>query len=296
MKVSFDTDKPNMRHRAPEDARNKTVLPMSEQPEDSITEPAFNLQLAEQPLRILLAEDNSVTQEVMLLMLSSLGYQADVAANGLEVMEAIDRQSYDVVLMDARMPELDGLQATKLIRAHTGSPVEPWIVAMTADDSPSDREACMAHGMNSFLPKPVRTDDLASVLGHVVADHAAQPAVAPAPTKNTEKPIPGFVDQNHTGSLCNAFVADARTALSDMVAYAATHDFDALRRKAHYLKGSSMIVGASRVTGLCREIEARATAQRPVEETLHALLMALETTAAELVSTSERSGASDHGQ
>jgi CheY-like chemotaxis protein len=253
---------------------------MMEQPDPAAGNAAGNVLMSERPLRILLAEDNSVTREVMLMMLSSLGYQADIVANGLEAIEAAGRHSYDVVLMDVRMPELDGLQAAKLIRAHTGSPVEPWIVAMTADEETSDRKACLAAGMNGFLAKPVRTDDLASLLGRIVANHAAQIPEDPAPGKNGGSRIQNFVDRDHARPLCEAYVADARATVSDLIAHAGTHDFDAVRRKAHYLKGSSMIVGASRVTSLCREVEARATAQQPVEEVLDALRQAVEATAA----------------
>jgi CheY-like chemotaxis protein len=112
------------------------------------------------PLAILLAEDNPVNQRVALLMLQRLGYRADVAANGREAVAAIARQRYDLVLMDVQMPEMDGLQATRAICGRYGPGARPRIVAMTANASTNDREACLAAGMDDFLAKPVRAIDL----------------------------------------------------------------------------------------------------------------------------------------
>jgi CheY-like chemotaxis protein len=263
---------------------------MFEQSATATGDNACNLLWSERPLRILLAEDHSSTQETMLKMLSSLDYQADVAANGLEVMEAIGRQAYDVVLMSVCLPEMDGFQAARMIRAHTESPMEPWIVALTAEEDHGDHDACLAAGMNDFLLKPVQIDDLASLLGHVVADHAAQFPEDPAPSSSdASSRTLHFVDRDHAQPALEAYLADARTALSELVAYAGTHDFDAVRRKAHCLRGSSMIVGASRVTGLCNELEARATAQQPLENVLEALWHALESTATVVDPVSKRS-------
>ncbi len=118
----------------------------------------------EHPLAILLAEDNPVNQRVATLMLQRLGYRIDVAGNGREALEAVERQSYDLVLMDVQMPEMDGLQATREICARAGAKPRPRIVAMTANASTSDREQCMAAGMDDFLSKPVRAADLRKAL------------------------------------------------------------------------------------------------------------------------------------
>jgi signal transduction histidine kinase/ActR/RegA family two-component response regulator len=107
------------------------------------------------PLRILLAEDNSINQRVALLMLSRLGYPADVAADGRQVLEAVQRQRYDLILMDVQMPGMDGLEATRRIRAELPPERQPVIVAMTASVLAGHREACLAAGMDDFLPKPV---------------------------------------------------------------------------------------------------------------------------------------------
>jgi CheY-like chemotaxis protein len=115
-------------------------------------------------LRILLAEDNAVNQKLALRLLAQLGYRADVAGNGLEVIAALERQSYDIVLMDVQMPELDGLEATRRIRAQWTPPRGPRIIAMTANAMQGDREDCLAAGMDDYISKPIRVHDLLSAL------------------------------------------------------------------------------------------------------------------------------------
>jgi CheY-like chemotaxis protein len=107
------------------------------------------------PLRILIAEDDVVNQKVALHLLGRLGYRADVAANGLEAVDAVQRQPYDVVLMDMQMPEMDGLEATRTIRRQLGAGRQPRIVAITANARPEDRQACFDAGMDDFASKPV---------------------------------------------------------------------------------------------------------------------------------------------
>lgn len=126
--------------------------------------------IAEQwPLRLLIVEDNAINQKVALRMLSKLGYRADVAGNGLEAINALERQRYDVVLMDIHMPEMDGLEATRRIKAHWSewsNPICPRIVAMTANAMQKDRDECFAAGMDDYLSKPIQIEELQSCLIH----------------------------------------------------------------------------------------------------------------------------------
>ncbi len=131
------------------------------------------------PLRILVAEDNRVNQRVALKMLERLGYRADVAGNGVEALEALDRQPYDLVLMDMQMPEMDGVEASRQVRARSGDAARPWIVAMTANVMPDDRAECLRAGMNDFLAKPVVASALATALRACPAPRSPRSEVSP---------------------------------------------------------------------------------------------------------------------
>ena len=116
------------------------------------------------PLSILLAEDNAVNQMVLLQMLRKIGYQADLASNGFDVLAALDRQAYDVVLMDIQMPDMDGFEATRRILARFPKMKRPRIIALTAHALNGDRERCLKAGMDGYLSKPVKIEDLQSAL------------------------------------------------------------------------------------------------------------------------------------
>jgi PAS domain S-box-containing protein len=116
------------------------------------------------PLNILVAEDNTVNQKVVKQLLAHLGYRADVVGNGVEVLQALERQSYDVVLMDVQMPEMDGLEATRRLRQRYGAGAAPRVIAMTANAMPGDREKCLQAGMNAYVSKPLELNDIRNVL------------------------------------------------------------------------------------------------------------------------------------
>ncbi|MGZ9233879.1 MAG: GAF domain-containing protein, partial [Anaerolineales bacterium] len=115
------------------------------------------------PLRILLAEDNQVNQKLALRILEQMGYRADIASNGLETVESIERQTYDVILMDVQMPEMDGLEATRQIVAKWPQK-RPRIIGLTANALEGDREQCLAAGMDDYISKPIRVEELADAL------------------------------------------------------------------------------------------------------------------------------------
>jgi signal transduction histidine kinase/CheY-like chemotaxis protein len=121
------------------------------------------------PLRILVAEDNVVNQKLALRILQQMGYRADLASNGLEAVESVARQVYDVVLMDVQMPEMDGLDATRAICARYAAGERPRIIAMTANAMQGDRDECLGAGMDDYLTKPIRVERLVEALAQVPA-------------------------------------------------------------------------------------------------------------------------------
>ncbi len=146
------------------------------------------------PLRILLAEDNLVNQRVALGFLAKYGYRADVAGNGLEVLEALTRQSYDLILMDINMPEMDGLVATQEIRLRQEDETQPYIIAMTANAMYEDRKRCLEVGMNDYISKPIRMNELSAAIQRVqvmtqAVDTPAADELAPSPALVAEAPM-----------------------------------------------------------------------------------------------------------
>ena len=145
---------------------NKTdpIIPELENP-SAKPKPIFDGQTAaNHPMRILLAEDNLINQKVALRMLERLGYRADIATNGLEAIDSVDRQTYDVILMDVQMPEMDGVTATNIIRTKWSADLQPYIIAMTANALSGDREKYLNVGMDDYISKPVKLEQLAKAI------------------------------------------------------------------------------------------------------------------------------------
>ncbi len=147
----------------------KDIAPKVAAPSKSQLDPTM---AARHPLRILLAEDNVVNQKLALRILQQMGYRADLASNGIEAVESVERQTYDVILMDVQMPEMDGLEASRRITAKWSPDARPRIVAMTANAMQGDREMCLAAGMDDYLTKPIRVDQLVETLNGVAARNA----------------------------------------------------------------------------------------------------------------------------
>jgi GAF domain-containing protein/DNA-binding response OmpR family regulator len=137
-------------------------------PAAAAPKPALDAGMATRhPLRILLAEDNVVNQKLAMRLLQQMGYRADLASNGIEAIECVERQTYDVVLMDVQMPEMDGLEASRRITARWPATQRPRIVAMTANAMQGDRDMCIAAGMDDYVTKPIRVDALVAALSQV---------------------------------------------------------------------------------------------------------------------------------
>jgi CheY-like chemotaxis protein len=228
------------------------------------------------PLRILLAEDNVVNQKLALRLLGQMGYRADLAANGLEAVEAVTRQSYDVVLMDVQMPEMDGLEASREIIRRWPANRRPRIVAMTANAMQEDRDLCAAAGMDDYVAKPIRVEELVGALersrprreapptGAQVAGGA--PADAPDGDAGVDRSALDRLAESMGGAfvveLIDTFREDARELIATLRRAVPASELDAVRRAAHSLKSTSESLGATGLATLARDLEAAARAGR----------------------------------
>ncbi len=231
----------------------------------------FDVTLAERmPLRILLAEDNEVNRKVALRMLKGFGYNADVAGNGLEVIDALRRQRYDLVLMDIQMPELDGLQATRRIVAELAPAIRPRIIAMSANALREDAEAAIRAGVDDYVVKPISVPMLQAALERSGAAVVARTGNSqPAPLESgvadalsdllDDEHLRSFVELDPSGEfvagLVTSFAANSRQALADLrqaVADGRAADAGGL---AHQLRGTSSTLGVREMTRQCIALE-----------------------------------------
>ncbi|HSF44112.1 MAG TPA: two-component regulator propeller domain-containing protein [Thermoanaerobaculia bacterium] len=214
------------------------------------------------PLRILVAEDNATNQKVMLLLLDRLGYQADVAADGYEVLDALRRRRYDLVLMDVQMPGMDGFEAARRIHAEWPEGSRPRIVAVTANALSGDREACLAAGMDGYLSKPVFPENLEEVLlgtGESLPVPAPpEPAVLDPSYLEGLRRLEAAAGKKIVAGIVESYLAESPRRLARMREALASGDAADLRFVAHSLKGSSAQIGAVTVAEKCQEIEHRA--------------------------------------
>ena len=235
------------------------------------TETLFDAQMGERlPLHILLAEDVVTNQKLALRLLERMGYRADVVANGLEALKALERQMYDVVLMDMQMPEMDGLEATRHIRREWPNEQGPRIIAMTANATERDREMCLAAGMDDYVSKPIRVEELVAALGRSRplekmdeadsgnggAEVEAQPEAVldPAALENLLEMVGGEAD--FLVELIDTFLTDAPQLMADMRQAVEQGNAEGLRLAAHSLKSIGTDFGAKAFSDLCKELEA----------------------------------------
>lgn len=215
--------------------------------------------------RILVVEDNVVNQLVAERMLENLGYRTDVVANGLEAIETLRRVPYDLVLMDCHMPELDGLEATRRIRrAEDGGHRTP-IVAMTASAMPEDVERCLAAGMDDFLSKPIRADDLRAALDRWLDEPEADGAETRPPLDTSTfralySATPDGSSTAHMPHLVELFTRLAPKSMHTMRTALGARDDRRAITAAHSLRYSSAGIGAAPLSELCARIEELARA------------------------------------
>ncbi len=219
------------------------------------------------PLRILIAEDNPVNQKLAIRVLEKMGYRADAVGNGLEAIESLGRQLYDVVFMDVQMPEMDGLEATRRIRSNFAKADQPRIIAMTANAMLGDRDLCLEAGMDDYITKPIRFGEIQEMLeksDRIGIDDDLQPE------KNlSEGDLPSALDpetiallRDEIGmdvlvELSQLFLEETESAVAEIQAASDEFDPERLRKAAHSLKGASLNMGARQLANVCKIIEQR---------------------------------------
>jgi PAS domain S-box-containing protein len=228
------------------------------------------------PLRILVAEDNTVNQQLAALLLKKIGYRADIVGNGLEALEALERRTYDVVLMDVQMPEMDGLEASRRMHRQWPKGKRPRIIAVTANALAEERETCLAAGMDDYVSKPIRMDKLVTALGRCrpVADATplTMPAAGPSSQRGVEAGAPKAAtidaetlrglratlgdDPAIVADLIDTFLAAAPKLVAGARQAATDGNVEEVRRTAHTLKSNGATFGATTLFELCRGLEA----------------------------------------
>ncbi len=235
------------------------------------------LHASRRPLRVLVAEDNVVNQQVALRMLEKMGYHADLAVSGMEVIEAMQRRDYDVVLMDVQMPDMDGLDATRRLRAMLPDHRQPYVIAVTANAMSGDREECLSAGMDDYISKPVRRADLDAALARVGPTHLAAPMIS------TATPDLPLIDLQTIAALRESIGSDEEVAsLAAIFREQAERDIAAMRRAwpgdldtlgklTHRLKGGGLSLGLHRLAERCQQLEQRTRAGLADDETARLL-------------------------
>jgi len=240
------------------------------------------------PLRVLLCDDNLINQKVAARLLGQMGYAPRIAANGIEALAAIDSEPYDMIFMDVMMPDMDGLETTRLIRArqadvaaHPNYKSPLVIVAMTASAMPGDRERCLEAGMDDYLAKPVRPEDVRIILERWAEKaainsnpHSKDSAAASADIiANTEKPMNNlpivdmerlneFTEGNPANltELVALYLSQTREQIAELQAAVKAGDAPAVRRISHSCAGASATCGMKRIVVPLRELEHQADA------------------------------------
>jgi PAS domain S-box-containing protein len=219
------------------------------------------------PLSILLAEDHPVNQKLAIAILSQLGYAADIATNGLEVIDAINRRHYDTILMDIQMPKMDGVETTQYIRGYYPPDRQPRIIAVTAHALQGDKERYLSLGIDDYLSKPISLNDLANVLERWSSVDVPRVSTSSSIAETAEQPIlnPDTIQMLRdisVGSkppvikeLYDIFITHAMPQIEELATYTEAGDLAQVKSVAHALKGSCLNIGAARMGEVCRQIE-----------------------------------------
>ncbi|KAB2881521.1 PAS domain S-box protein [bacterium] len=236
--------------------------------EKQIFESTLDAQLSERlPLKILLAEDNAINQKLAVLAFQKMGYQVDVADNGLKVLAALRQKTYDLIFMDVQMPEMDGLEATRQIVKAYSQEDRPRIIAMTANAMKEDRDQCINAGMNDFITKPINIKQIQSKLiewgGNMAPEKPKTTAVKPIVDLDQLRDI--GVTADFFKELADMYIDQAETLLGEIKDYAHVGELSGFRKIAHTLKGISANIGAVAMVEACQSLEKIQAHHRPKE-------------------------------
>lgn len=228
----------------------------------------FDAHMAQRyPLKILLAEDNPVNQQVILLMLEKLGYHADMVPNGSQALQVIKERAYDLILMDDQMPEMDGEEATRRIRMELPLRKQPYIIVLTANASLGDREYYLGSGMDDYLSKPVRMETLVNALVRCqslrqtltpslgLADVLRSHEGAPIDPDIINEWISSIRDLKAFVRIIEVYFSTVPRLLEDMQTGIESLNLKDVVHAAHTLKSSSATMGAARLAHMLAELE-----------------------------------------
>jgi len=220
-------------------------------------------------LKILLVEDNAVNQKVALRLIEKIGYHTDLASNGIEAIEAVQSNEYDVVFMDLLMPEMDGLEASKQIKELSTNKNRPKIIAMTANSMLGDRELCMDAGMDDYISKPIRIDELETALDKWLAVVAEEREKHLADFKDNKidteilkendiaflNDIQNQEDLEFFIDLLDIYLKDLPIIIDEITVAVENDNFEKLKFYTHKLKGSTLTLGIESISEYCYELE-----------------------------------------
>jgi len=194
---------------------------------------------------ILVADDNAINQRVIKGMLEHAGYRVDTVHNGEEAIEALEKACYDLVIMDCRMPVMDGLAATRIIRESSPSRFDPQIpiLALTALVTSRDRENCLDAGMNDYISKPVVADSLYSMVSSFLGSSLKQGKSLPKPPASLIK------------SMSSLLVSDAITWAQELKSLGEAREFEEISRLAHKIRGAADVFDSRKLSSLAKAVE-----------------------------------------
>jgi len=247
----------------------QTIKSKSEQPEPPVKAEklVFNY-----PVKILVAEDNAINQKLIVKILNQLGYRPDVASNGLEVIDHLNKQRYDIIFMDVQMPEMDGLEATKYILQYWKNSERPIIVAMTANVMHGDKERCLNAGMDDYISKPIISNDVRNIIVKWYDKIKQRDFGTKQKVKTAVMLEPDVVfglkeldNSEDFKQVIELYLEIAPQLINEIKNATSRNDFVSLKKAAQNLRRASLNIGAKRLAEICLRVE-NLNGSKPPEE------------------------------